>query len=121
MSSVVRNQGSCVAIRSLSPSSSINRCSHASASSARVIQIPTTSDQVTRIWGTVVSEWSGNLSTLHIKTAHPRVQILRYPVCLGARARENRLPCERVRLRRYPLDQSSDGGPHHFHTSATEN
>ncbi|KAG4158992.1 hypothetical protein ERO13_D02G150200v2 [Gossypium hirsutum] len=33
MSSVVRNQGSCVAIRSLSPSSSINRCSHASASS----------------------------------------------------------------------------------------
>ncbi|KAK6281796.1 PREDICTED: ELMO domain-containing protein C isoform X1 [Theobroma cacao] len=31
--SVVRTQGSCVAIRSLSPSSSINRCSHGSATS----------------------------------------------------------------------------------------
>ncbi|XP_022775651.1 ELMO domain-containing protein A-like [Durio zibethinus] len=33
MSSVVRSQGSCVAISSLSPSSSINRCPHASAAS----------------------------------------------------------------------------------------
>ncbi|KAK6241861.1 hypothetical protein QQP08_007286 [Theobroma cacao] len=63
--SVVRTQGSCVAIRSLSPSSSINRCSHGSATSALEFAL-SSDDSLTRDRGACCTDSDHFGSSAHV-------------------------------------------------------